>query len=406
MRRVAGIVSLLLVVAVVLPLMAQEDGPFEDVPWSDQFAGDIWWLSSEGITRGCNPPANSLYCPNGAVTRGQMAAFLVRALDLTASGESFADTQGHVFEGDIRRLAEAGITRGCNPPENTLFCPEDSVTRGQMAAFLVRALGLTASGESFADTQGHVFEGDIRRLAEAGITRGCNPPQNTRFCPDDPVTRAQMAAFLRRALGGVVPPIPGSTTTTTTPVFEEFDPIVIDGNGNDTVAVSVPNDVPALADITHDGSANFVVWSVNDQGTELPLLVNAIGVYEGRRSLNTQWHEINGFRPMRNMRVVADGNWTITVRPASAAQALSSGTIAGEGDDVIRFAGSSNTLDWTYANGPNLYITASTANGSFPTTSPILVDSLGQPAGSVAIPSGTVLLDLDARGGSWTLSLP
>ena len=346
MRRLAGTVAVLLVVAVALPLMAQQSGPFEDVPWSDQFAGDIWWLSSEGITRGCNPPTNTLYCPSAAVTRGQMAAFLVRALDLAVSGDGFDDTQGHVFEGDIRRLAEAGITRGCNPP------------------------------------------------------------QNTRFCPDDPVTRAQMAAFLRRALGGVVPPIPGSTTTTTTPVFEEFDPIVIEGIGNATVAVSVPNDAAALADITHDGSANFVVWSVNDQGTELPLLVNSIGVYEGRRSLNTQWHEINGFRPMRNMRVVADGNWTITVRPASAAQALSSGTIAGEGDDVIRFAGSSDILEWTYANGPNLYITASTASGSYPTTSPILVDSLGQPAGSVAIPSGTVLFDLDASGGSWTLSLP
>jgi hypothetical protein len=70
-----------------------------------------------------------------------------------------------------------------------------------MAAFLVRALDLVNSGQSqFIDDDGSVFESDIERLAAAGITYGCNPPSNTRFCPGDTVTRGQMAAFLRRAL--------------------------------------------------------------------------------------------------------------------------------------------------------------------------------------------------------------
>ena len=43
---------------------------------------------------------------------------------------------------DTPKLANAGVTRGCNPPRNDRFCPDDYVTRGQMAAFLVRA-GLT-----------------------------------------------------------------------------------------------------------------------------------------------------------------------------------------------------------------------------------------------------------------------
>jgi hypothetical protein len=72
-----------------------------------------------------------------------------------------------------------------------------------MAAFLVRALGLAAytGPDRFSDDDGNVFEGAIERLAQAGITLGCNPPANDRFCPDDPVNRGQMAAFLRRALG-------------------------------------------------------------------------------------------------------------------------------------------------------------------------------------------------------------
>jgi hypothetical protein len=132
-----------------------------------------------------------------------MAAFLVRALGLTASGTTdFVDDNGSVFESDIERLAAAGITLGCNPPHNDRYCPSGVVTRAQMAAFLVRALDLPAgTPDVFVDDDGLVFEADIEALAEAGVTRGCNPPLNDRYCPDTAVTRAQMAAFLVRALG-------------------------------------------------------------------------------------------------------------------------------------------------------------------------------------------------------------
>jgi hypothetical protein len=113
----------------------------------------------------------------------------------------FIDDDGSVFEADIERLAAAGITKGCNPPSNDRYCPNDSVTRGQMAAFLTRALDLTATGSTdFVDDDGSIFETDIEKLANAGITKGCNPPSNDRYCPNDSVTRGQMAAFLTRAL--------------------------------------------------------------------------------------------------------------------------------------------------------------------------------------------------------------
>lgn len=168
------------------------------------FAADIVWLAGAGITRGCNPPLNTEYCPEQTVTREQMAAFLVRALGLTERlDDPFTDDDGSVFEADIERLAAAGITRGCNPPVNDQFCPSAPVTREQMAAFLVRALGYTdpGDGDLFADDDESVFESAIDRLAIAGVTRGCNPPVNDRFCPGVVVTRGQMAAFLHRALG-------------------------------------------------------------------------------------------------------------------------------------------------------------------------------------------------------------
>ncbi|CAN5756649.1 hypothetical protein BH23ACT5_BH23ACT5_20870 [soil metagenome] len=119
----------------------QSVAPFGDAE-SSVFAESIRWLSASGITKGCNPPANTSFCPDASVTRGQMAAFMARALDLASGSEAFSDTAGHVFAADISRLASAGITKGCNPPSNTRFCPDDPVTRGQMAAFMVRA-GLT-----------------------------------------------------------------------------------------------------------------------------------------------------------------------------------------------------------------------------------------------------------------------
>jgi hypothetical protein len=161
-------------------------------------------IAAQGITRGCNPPTNDRFCPREAVTRGQMAAFLRRAFSeqLTAGpSTTFTDIGSSEFAGDIEWLAATGVTRGCNPPSNSRFCPGETVTRGQMAAFLTRALGLTDRGDfDFVDDNGSVFEADIERIAQAGITVGCNPPDNDRFCPSSPVTREQMASFLARAL--------------------------------------------------------------------------------------------------------------------------------------------------------------------------------------------------------------
>jgi hypothetical protein len=166
------------------------------------FEQDAAWAADVGVTQGCNPPENTRFCPAGEVPRKQMAAFLRRYLDLgPAPRDYFVDDEGSIFEEDINRLAAAGITRGCNPPTNDRFCPDGVVTREQMAAFLVRALSLPENTHpGFLDVPGsNIFNADVGKLATAGITLGCNPPDNTRFCPTDGVTRGQMVAFLRRS---------------------------------------------------------------------------------------------------------------------------------------------------------------------------------------------------------------
>jgi len=187
-----------------VPVLYELSAPrfaFSDIVGS-VFTISINWIAGSGVTRGCNPPDNDEFCPTEPVTRGQMAAFLNRALDLPISSESgFTDIEASPFVGDIEAIATAGITMGCNPPENDMYCPGRVVTRAEMAAFLNRAFDLpSGSGSGFTDIAGSVFSDDIEALAVAGITRGCNPPDNDMYCPNEPVTREQMAAFLYRAM--------------------------------------------------------------------------------------------------------------------------------------------------------------------------------------------------------------
>jgi hypothetical protein len=160
-----------------------EGSPFEEY---------IEIIAAAGITTGCNPDR---FCPGEPVTRGQMAAFLNRALDLPAAGDQGFVDIGGVFYDDINRIAAQGITSGCEPGR---YCPADVITRAQMAVFMARALDLPpAPSAGFTDIDGHSFTDEIDRIAAAGITLGCG---GTNFCPNEPVTRGQMAAFLVRGL--------------------------------------------------------------------------------------------------------------------------------------------------------------------------------------------------------------
>ena len=95
----------------------------------------------------------------------------------------------------INALVAAGISSGCSADS---FCGSDFVTREHMATFMARAFDLPNSNEQpFGDVVENQHTWAIRALAAAGITSGCG---NGNFCPDDPVTRAQMASFLIRAI--------------------------------------------------------------------------------------------------------------------------------------------------------------------------------------------------------------
>lgn len=203
--RLSSILAALAVVLLTLPLTpagAAELPPGGTFVDDDELLTEGWIeaIAAIGVTRGCNPPTNDKYCPDRTVIRAEMASFLVRALKLPrATADHFIDDEDSVHESEINALFEAGITKGCNPPANDRFCPDSKTTRGQMAAFLNRAFGYPATGgaDYFIDDNTSIFEDDINRIAAAGITQGC---RSDRYCPHNPMLRGDMAVFLGRSL--------------------------------------------------------------------------------------------------------------------------------------------------------------------------------------------------------------
>jgi hypothetical protein len=136
-------------------------------------------------------------------------SFTVRVSEIDSG--TFTDDDGNPFEPQIEKIAQAGITKGCNPPSNDRYCPTTSVTRAEMAAFLIRALGWEDSMIPFEDRFADVPAGQwytpyVETLAALGITTGY--PDGT-YRPGAAVSRAEMAAFLARAFDDPTTLAPG-----------------------------------------------------------------------------------------------------------------------------------------------------------------------------------------------------
>lgn len=175
-------------------------------------------IAARGITEGCNAAGN-LYCPERTVNRGQMASFLVRALEdqgipiPSDVDDAFDDDDGTTHEDNINVLAAMGVVTGGTDGR---YRPNASVTRGQMALFLHRAFSLPdATGDRFSDVP-EIYRNEANALAEAEITLGCDAA-GTQYCPGDPVRRDQMASFIGRAISRDDAPEPGTEPPTGPP---------------------------------------------------------------------------------------------------------------------------------------------------------------------------------------------
>jgi hypothetical protein len=179
---------------------------FADVPVSSPFHGDILTIATAGITSGCG---GSNYCPASPVRRDQMAVFLLKAehgasyVPPACTG-LFADVPcPSPFADWVEQLSIEGVTSGCGGGN---YCPSASVTRAQMAVFLLKtkngsAYAPPAAVGLFGDVPVGSFAADfIEALYNQGITGGCQLSP-LLYCPGSAVLRQQMATFLVRTFG-------------------------------------------------------------------------------------------------------------------------------------------------------------------------------------------------------------
>ena len=189
-----------------------QPGGFGDVAGDAYYSEPVAALAALGVFAGTECDAG--FCPDGPIDRKTMAVWVVRVLDgsdpTLGTGSRFDDVSRLPvwWVRFIERMAELGVTRGCG--DGTNFCPNDFVTRAQMAVFLSRAYNLPAGPDpGFSDVSSDAwFAADVARLAASGVTKGCG--DGTAFCPGQDTTRAQMATFLWRVAwpsssGGGIP---------------------------------------------------------------------------------------------------------------------------------------------------------------------------------------------------------
>jgi len=178
---------------------------FLDVPQASPYHAPVETIIRDGITSGCG---GGNYCPTSPVTRGQMAVFLLRAehgsayVPPPATGTIFGDvTVNTSFADWIEQLYAEGITGGCLGGSPPLYCPTASVTRGQMATFLLKiyhgaGYAPAAASGVFSDVPVSMpLAPWIEEMARLSVTTGCG---GNNFCPGNPVTRGQMAVFLAK----------------------------------------------------------------------------------------------------------------------------------------------------------------------------------------------------------------
>jgi hypothetical protein len=187
---------------------------------------------------------------------------------------------------------------------------------------------------------------------------------------------------------------PESTTPTVATTFKD---ITLKGKGTKVVKFDIPEEAAAIAVISHKGRSNFIVHSIDASGQLVDGLVNEIGNYRGTVPFDTDAGEHSVA-----FEIDADGAWTITVKPLSRAPVWDPATeLKGTGDSVYLVSPPSSglvILNMTFKGDGNFIVHAYTADGLEG-----LANEIDDFSGQVLLPDGTLLLEVVAHGGTWTM---
>lgn len=248
-----------------------------DAPVAFQFEAPL--LSSEGMDPAGFP---RWYCPKSIVTRAQLASFIARTVQgaggpLPVYDGRFSDvTSNNLHASAIEYVAEEGISDGC---ATGAFCPNDGVTRGQMALFTVRMMHgadyiLPTPTGRYADVPtSHPLAAAIEQLAQDGIDVGCDA---ANFCPDRPVSRDEVAAFLVPAkYRNGAPPSSSNVFADVAPQNPNLEAVNVLAHDGVTFGCEAPNAGFRLhGEPLTDRQRNWILYFA---GRTLPRLAQAYG---------------------------------------------------------------------------------------------------------------------------------
>jgi hypothetical protein len=184
--------------------------------------------------------------------------------------------------------------------------------------------------------------------------------------------------------------------TVPSPAPAQGAPAVEQYSGAGASVVTLTASDPRVITIAHTGDSNFAVFSVDARGQDLDLLVNEIGSFSGMLPLNF----LDGDEA-RALRIEADGEWSVTSAPLSAAPVWEgSAPFSAEGPAVVRVAGAAEGLTpvtLTHEGESNFAVLAHGDGRS------LLVNEIGVYTGETLLPAGTLILQVEADG-PWSIA--
>ncbi len=184
--------------AVVAPVTVFASHSFTDVPTSNTFHEDITWLRDAGVTKGCNPPANTEYCPDEDVTREQLAAFLRRLAEnqvvdaATVEGFTAEQLRGEqdtvVLDVDTKGFADFDFTGSAGEATGAFYVSGDILAPGttdKIGTFhcwgWIRPDDLGIVNQEFSiDGRGKILIAGVETDAPRGVTGGTGDFANAR----------------------------------------------------------------------------------------------------------------------------------------------------------------------------------------------------------------------------------
>ena len=172
---------------------------------------------------------------------------------------------------------------------------------------------------------------------------------------------------------------------------------VFSGTGDSVVTVATVNQ-PILVSMTHDGTSNFAVISKTATDGYISLLANTVGIYSG-----TMFQVLSKKKKLSLFEVSADGNWTITIKPLSAATKWNGNSISGSGDTVVKIPAKTkagNKLGMQFVGTSNFAIISYSKSGKYLS---LKANEIGDYSGTKTFGSGATYLGVEAEG-TWTLT--